>query len=128
MIAAAALEMPNCGVHLKDNRTKRVAFGNAAVYKAFQELKSGRFEEKEIAGHIQKAIDNLKEDPFVGKAIHRRLWPAEYVRKYAITNLRKYNMPDGWRLIYTLQGNQVEIISIILEWFPHKDYEKRFKY
>ena len=91
-------------------------------------MKSGRFEDKKLATFIERAIKDLKENPIVGIAIPRRLWPSEYVKRYAINNLRKYDLPNGWRLVYTLSGNEVEIISIILEWFSHKDYEKKFKY
>ena len=42
--------------------------------------------------------------------------------------MRKCNLPDGWRLVYTLAGNEIEIISILLEWFSHKEYERRFGY
>gem|GEM_PF-2928534 len=34
------------------------------------------------------------------------------------------NLARGWRMVYTLVGNEVEIISIILEWFGHKEYER----
>ena len=41
----------------------------------------------------------------------------------------KYDLPDGWRLVYTITTpNKVEIISVILEWFNHPEYEKRFHY
>jgi Txe/YoeB family toxin of Txe-Axe toxin-antitoxin module len=92
------------------------------------ELQSGRFEERELASWIQKAMDALKKDPFIGATITRRLWPKVYIARFAITNLRKYDLPNGWRLVYTLRGNEIEIISVILEWFPHKQYERRFKY
>ncbi len=52
----------------------------------------------------------------------------EYVRNYGITNLRKYNLPDAWRLLYTIVGNEIEIISVLLEWLSHKEYERRFGY
>jgi len=38
------------------------------------------------------------------------------------------DLPDGWRLVYTIKEDEVRILNIILEWFDHKDYEKRFKY
>ena len=121
-------EEKRIGGFLKDSRTKRVGFGDESIYKAFLELQSGKFEEKKLASFIQNAIDELKEDPFVGVAIPQKLWPFEYVRRFAITNLRKCNLPRGWRLVYTIRGNEIEIISVILEWFPHKQYERRFKY
>jgi Txe/YoeB family toxin of Txe-Axe toxin-antitoxin module len=113
---------------LKESRAKKVGFGDESIYKAFLELRAGKFEEKKLASFIQKAIDKLKEDPFVGVAIPQKLWPFEYVRRFEIMNLRKYNLPRGWRLVYTIRGNEIEIISVILEWFPHKQYERRFKY
>jgi hypothetical protein len=46
-----------------------------------------------------------------------------------MNNLWKYDLPDGWRLIYTLSTpNKIEILAIILEWFDHKNYERRFGY
>ena len=113
---------------MNNDRIKRVAFGDESIRKAFLELKTGKFEEKKLASYIERAIDDLKTNPLIGIAIPRRLWPAIYVRKFSITNLRKYDLPNGWRLIYTLQGNEIEIVSIILEWFPHKEYERRFRY
>lgn len=32
------------------------------------------------------------------------------------------------RLIYTIETNEIKVMNIILEWFNHKDYAKRFKY
>ena len=113
---------------MTEERSRLVAFADASLKEAFLELQNGKFEEKQLAESIQKAIGELKQDPFAGVAIPRKLWPKEYVKKFGIDNLRKLNLRDGWRLIYTLQGSQVEIVSIILEWFSHKDYEKRFKY
>ena len=110
------------------DRIKKVGFGDESVRKAFEELKAGRFENKKLASYIERAITKLKEDPFAGMKVPSRLWPVKYIRKFGIDNLRKYDLPNGWRLIYTLLGNEVEIVSIILEWFPHKEYERRFKY
>ncbi len=103
-------------------------FIDARLFKAFEDLKSGKFEEKQLAEFIQRAIDDLKQNPLCGVIISQRLWPAKYVKEFALTNLRKYDLPNGWRLIYTLTGNDIEIVSIILEWFSHKEYEKRFGY
>jgi len=35
---------------------------------------------------------------------------------------------NGWRLLYTLKEEEMVVIGIILEWLPHKEYERRFKY
>ena len=109
-------------------RIRRVAFIDKAVKQAFDELKKGKFEEKQLANYIDRAIADLKKDPFVGVAIPKKLWPKIYVKKYKIDNLRKYDLPNAWRIAYTLRGNELEIISVMLEWFNHKDYAKRFGY
>ncbi len=78
---------------------------------------------------MARAIVDLKQNAFSGIQIPKRLFPKEYVQKYGITNLWKYDLPRGWRLLYTVTSdNEVELISAILEWFDHKDYEKRSKY
>jgi Txe/YoeB family toxin of Txe-Axe toxin-antitoxin module len=105
-----------------------VSFADAKLLNAFNKLKSGKFEDKQLASEIDEAINKLKEDPFCGVAIAKLLWPITYIHEYEIKNLKKYNLRDGWRLMYTVKGNQVEIISIILEWLNHKNYERRFGY
>lgn len=77
---------------------------------------------------IQKAINKLKENVFCGERIPKNLIPKEYIQKYAIDNLWWYPLPDGWRLVYSIATNKSEIIAIIIEYFDHKNYEKRFGY
>ncbi len=64
------------------------------------------------------------------KAIHfhpRIPWET-HKKKYRIRNLFKYDLPAGWRLLYSVKQEGIEVIAIILEWMRHKEYEKRFKY
>jgi hypothetical protein len=111
-----------------DQRQRKVAFADERVKAEFEQLKVGRSEERVLAGFLNRAIAGLLENPLVGVVIPKRLWPREYVLRYRIDNLRKYDLPGGWRLIYSIKGNDVEIIAVILEWFDHKGYEKRFGY
>ena len=86
-------------------------------------------EEDFIKKSIVKAVRDLKQNAFAGIHVPKRLIPREYIKKYGINNLWKYDMPKGWRLMYTITSeNEVELISAILEWFDHKEYERRFKY
>lgn len=113
---------------MSDNRIRRIAFIDVKLSRAFDELKSGKFEDKQLAVEINDAMDRLKENPLLGIRIERRLWPKEYVIRYGIDNLRKYDLRNGWRLLYTLAGNKIEIVAILLEWLDHKSYERRFGY
>lgn len=113
---------------MMQNRINKIAFADQSVKTAFDNLNSGKFEDKQLHAYLERAIMDLKENPRIGVGLHQKQWPKEYVKKYAINNLRKYDLPNGWRLIYTLKGNQIEIVSILIEWFTHKEYERRFHY
>jgi len=78
---------------------------------------------------VLRAIQDLKENAFYGIQIPKKLFPREYIQKYNIKNLWKYDLPNGWRLLYTISvENKIYLISVILDWFNHKDYERRFNY
>jgi len=78
---------------------------------------------------IKRAIRDLQQNAFFGIQIPKRLFPEEYVKRYNLTNLWKYDLPNAWRLLYTITSeNEIKIICAILEWFDHKDYEKKFHY
>jgi Txe/YoeB family toxin of Txe-Axe toxin-antitoxin module len=105
-----------------------VGFADERIKQAFFELKKGKGAETHLYEYLNRAFDDLKKDPFSGIKIPSKLWPKEYVSKYEINNLWKYDLPNGWRMIYTVQANQVTIMAVALEWFDHKDYERRFGY
>ncbi|MFW5847212.1 MAG: hypothetical protein ACOCUU_03590 [Nanoarchaeota archaeon] len=73
-------------------------------------------------------MDDLEENAFCGIQIQKKLVPKVYLEKYGIDNLLKYDLPKGWRLIYSVVSRDVQILSIILEWMSHKDYQRRFGY
>ena len=110
------------------NKEIVVAFISQKLKGEFDSLKEGKFEDKQLHSYISRAQDDLKKNPCCGLKILRALWPKEYLQKYCITNLWNYHLPNGWRLIYTIEADEVTVINIILEWFDHKEYERRFRY
>jgi len=105
-----------------------VVFVDKELENKFENLKNGTGEEKQLYKFIRRAIEDLKQDPTCGTKIPKDRWPKIYIKKYGIINLWKYDLPNAWRLIYTIMADKIMILSIILEWFSHKDYEKRFGY
>ena len=82
-----------------------------------------------VISYIAKSFENLEEDAFCGVQIPKRLIPKEYIKKFGkLVNLWKYNLPGAWRLLYTLDGDKANVLSVILEWIDHKTYERRFRY
>ena len=104
----------------------KIVFADEELAEAFKKLDER--ENKKLLNGLNKAFDDLAEDAFCGIQIAKRLIPKEYIKKYKIDNLWKYNLPEGWRLLYSVARDEVIVISIILEWMKHKDYEKKMKY
>ncbi len=111
-----------------NGRSILVGFADEKLRRTFDALKHGKGAEPHLYDFLNRAFDDLKKDPFTGVKIQKRLWPPDYVRKYGIDNLWKYDLPNGWRLIYTVRADQITVIAVVLEWFDHTNYERRFKY
>jgi mRNA-degrading endonuclease RelE of RelBE toxin-antitoxin system len=106
-------------------KSSKVKFISERLEKEFKNLD----ENDPIKRAIKRAIIDLQQDAFFGIQIPKRIFPKEYIQKYQINNLWKYDLPNGWRLIYTITSeNQVQIVTAILEWFNHPEYERRFNY
>ncbi|MCD6246823.1 MAG: type II toxin-antitoxin system RelE/ParE family toxin [Candidatus Diapherotrites archaeon] len=88
----------------------------------------GNSEAEYLLELISRATAKLAENPEAGKKIPRKLWPKEYIQKYGVNNLWKYNLDQNWRLIYTIAGNQVNLFLIYLEYMDHKNYNRKFRY
>lgn len=112
------------GTFQKMIEIKEVVFVSKKLKGDYENLKDGKFEDKELYNFITRAIEDLKKDPLCGTRIPKRLIPKEY----SVSALWKYDLPNAWRLIYTVVGNDVKIVSVILEWMTHKEYERRFNY
>ncbi len=103
-----------------------VVFSDNKVGNAWRATKES---DPELAKQLNIAKKNLMENAFCGIQIPKELIPETYIKKYGVTNLWKYNLPNAWRLIYSVTTpTKIEIISVVLEWMNHKNYERRFKY
>jgi len=111
-----------------NEKIKEVAFINQKLEDSYNSLKDGKFEDKELFNFLTRAKADLMKDPLCGVRIPENLIPSEYTKNYGIKALWKYNLPNAWRLIYTVIGNDIKIVSVLLEWMTHKEYERRFNY
>ena len=103
----------------------RIQFVDEKIKNAFKILED---EDPKLHSFILRAFRDIEDNVFCGIQIPKRLIPDYYIKKYNIKNLWKYNLPDAWRLIYSVKGKDLLVFSIILEWMDHKTYERRFKY
>ncbi|MFH1607922.1 MAG: hypothetical protein ABIA78_02210 [archaeon] len=73
-------------------------------------------------------MELLKKNPFAGDQIRKQQIPEKYKKLYSVDNLWRIELANRWRLIYTITGNQIEIINFIVDIFNHRKYDKIFGY
>ncbi len=91
-------------------------------------LNKAKNDEPQVYKFLNRAFDDLKKDPTCGIQIPKNLIPKYYIQRYGIDNLWKYNLPNAWRLMYSIKGSDISILTVVLEWLPHKEYDRRFGY
>ena len=86
--------------------------------------------ENSILNAFMKKKDLVKLNPHYGDPISKKLIPNEYVERYGISNLFRVELPNYWRMLYTLTNDEqeIEIIGFVLDIIDHKKYNKKFKY
>jgi len=102
-----------------------IRFADIKIKESFHSLEK---DEKELYKSINQALDKIEKNAFSGIQISKKLIPQEYKQKFGIENLWKYNLLNGWRLMYSITSDEIIVLSLILEWFDHKEYERKFKY
>jgi hypothetical protein len=98
---------------------------NNKLEKSFVKLKT---DDPEMYKFVLRAFNDIEDNAFCGIQIPKRLIPSDYLKKFEVRNVWKYNLPGAWRLLYSIENTGIAVISIILEWIDHKTYERRFKY
>lgn len=85
---------------------------------------------KTILASILNKVELLKQNRVYGNPINKKLIPKEYKEKYGLTNLFRVELPNYWRMLYTLktEENKLEIIAFVLDIINHKKYNKKFGY
>ena len=103
--------------------SSKVVFIDEELEKAFNSLS----ENDPVKKALIKAIREIKADFQAGEYIPKKDIPESYLKKYGVNNIRVYDLPSAWRLMYTITGSsEIGIISVVLDWMTHKDYERLF--
>jgi hypothetical protein len=82
-----------------------------------------------ILRSINSKKDLIRENVHYGDSIPKNLIPLEY-KKLGVTNLFRIELPNFWRMLYTLTDGEtkIEIIAFVLSIVDHKEYNKKFGY
>lgn len=101
----------------------QVFFGEEKLKQKYQQSAK-----EDIFKWLENAINDLEQNAFCGIQIPKKIIPKKYLRQYELDNLWKYNLPQGHRLLYTVANNEQTVITILIDWLTHKEYERIFKY
>ncbi len=93
-----------------------------------EQRRQGLTNSKEI--HLLEAInrmfDIIVKNPFYGENAKKDRIPKEYKQRYDVGNLFIADLPDYWRILYTLESDEIEIIAFVLDIIDHKEYDRKF--
>ncbi len=87
-------------------------------------------QERSILNSVNQKIEFIKLNPHYGNPVPKKLIPKEYILKYGINNLFRVELPNFWRMLYTLTEGETkaEVISFVLDIIDHPNYNKKFGY
>ena len=92
----------------------RVVFADRKVMESFEKLSEGKTTTGNLLKWLNNAFDRLSEDAFCGIQVPKRQIPKKYFDSFGIENLWKFNLPESWRLLYSVARDEVIVISIVL--------------
>ncbi|MFH0986671.1 MAG: hypothetical protein V1911_01340 [Candidatus Micrarchaeota archaeon] len=70
----------------------------------------------------------LKANPQAGDHIPQKNIPQKTAELYNTSHLWRLEIYNYWRAIYTITGNEVEILALVLDIVDHDRYNKLFRY
>jgi hypothetical protein len=106
-------------------RSNKVVFVDEELEESFNSLS----DDDPIKRGILRALKSVSENVFSGRNVKKELIPKKLIDKYGINNLWIYDLPNGWRLLYSVTSDgEVELIAAVLDWMDHKEYERLFGY
>lgn len=77
---------------------------------------------------IEREKTNLKFNPMHGIHIPRKYLSREIIERYQTDSIWKVDLVGYWRLLYTVKGDALRIMCVVLEFMDHKKYDSLFGY
>ena len=81
-------------------------------------------EEMQLLKAIKQKSELIRQNPMYGNNIPKNLIP----KGLDVSNLFRVELTGYWRMLYSLEGNEIEIVAFILFITDHQAYDKLFRY
>ena len=118
---------------MKDKKPIRVILKGQAR-KEFEELNkiageqqakgTANSDEIRLLKAIKQKTELIKENPLYGNNIPKKQIP----KTLGVSNLFRVELTGYWRMLYSLEGNKIEIIAFVLYIIDHPTYDKLLGY
>ena len=110
-------------VILIDDAKKDFVTLNEIVGNQVKAGRIGSFEMK-LLKSIKEKVELIKDNPFYGDNIKKKIIP----KIFDVPNLWRAELNNYWRMLYTIRGNEIEVVCFVLKFSDHKEYNKLFGY
>ena len=101
---------------------------DSSIIERLNKLQRSSYEDKRLYANLDTAFDKLKINPYFGDRVLKKRIPKFYVEKYGIDNLLVMPIPGAWRLLYSVERFDDNIIVIIVDFMTHTEYDRIFGY
>ena len=81
-------------------------------------------DEMQLLKAIKQKTDLIKENPMYGNSLPKKQIP----KNMDVSNLFRVELTGYWRMLYSLEGNKIEIVAFILYIIDHPTYDKLLGY
>lgn len=116
----------------KKKIVKIIGNADAALQKLEQIINSYKAEGKtpskmdiQLLNSIERVLNNLKQNPFLGDNVAKKLIPRDLQH---LPNLFRIELSQFWRLLYYVTGDEIRVIAVVFEICNHEAYNKIFGY
>ncbi|MBU0757894.1 MAG: hypothetical protein KKF44_07520 [Nanoarchaeota archaeon] len=114
------------------NKPVRLILSSEAeeVYRYLNERAPHSKIDNSILNAINKKVELIKVNIHYGNPISKDRIPGEYIVNYNVKNLFRVELPNYWRMLYSLTNDdsEIHIIAFVLDIIDHKEYNKKFGY
>ncbi len=109
------------------NKEVRIFLKDQAKEEYFELKKREDKDSRTLLNSIERIFNILKQNPQFGDPIKKELIPRDLI-KLGIKKLYRVELSNYWRMLYTLEGDKIEILVFVLKIVDHKGYNKLFGY
>ncbi len=81
-------------------------------------------EEMQLLKSIKQKVEIIRKNPTCGDKLPHNLIPKDL----DVSNLFRVSLTGYWRMLYSLEGNKIEVVAFILYVVDHPTYDKIFGY